>query len=81
MSNIAMIPADKEGNMLFIKDFRVDDKGRAFVKYRSTYNSIPFTETMIQSVDGGKSCVICGDDGTILFRFPTFKLEGLEITI
>jgi hypothetical protein len=64
---IACIPADTE-NKLFIKDFRMDND-RAFVKYRSTYNDIPFVETQIYSVDGGQNVAITGDDGTILFRF------------
>ena len=64
-----MIPADRDGNRLFLKDFR-EDKGRYFVKYKSTYNDIPFVDTEIWIVDGGKNFVITGEDGTILWRFP-----------
>lgn len=42
MATIAMISADSNGNKLFIKDFRVDEKGRTFIKYKSTFNDIPF---------------------------------------
>ena len=69
MSNvICCIPADNNGNKLWIKDFREDGK-RAFVKYKSTYNDMPFMEVEIFSVDGGKNLVITGDDGTVLYRF------------
>ena len=34
-------------NTLFIRDLRIDEKQRAFVKYKSTYNDIPFMEAEI----------------------------------
>ena len=70
MAKIAMIPTDNLGNKLFLKDFR-RDKSRLFIKYRSTYNDVPFTETQIYSTDGdgGQNCAICGDDGTVLYIF------------
>ena len=55
MSNvICCIPADNNGNKLWIKDFREDGK-RAFVKYKSTYNDMPFMEVEIFAVDGGNN--------------------------
>ncbi len=63
---IAAIPTDKTGGKLFIKDFR-QDKDKAFVKMRSTYNDIPFFEVQLFQQDD--NCVICGDDGTVLYRF------------
>ena len=37
-----MIPADSNGNKLFLKNVRIDEKGRLFVKYKSTFNDMPF---------------------------------------
>ena len=68
MENTAMIPVDNNGNMLFVKNFtRKDD--RFFVDFKSTYNSIGFTNREIYLADEGKNFVICGDDGTVLYRF------------
>ena len=78
MVKIAMIPADEQGNKLFIKDVRVDEKKRMFVKYKSTYNDIPFMETELYGVDNGRNCAICGDDGTILYRFSIDWLNSLN---
>ena len=65
---IICIPADNEGNKLWVKDF-TEDKGKFFIKYKSTYNNIPFMETEIYLVDGDKNFVITADDGTVLYRF------------
>ena len=73
-----MIPADEQGNKLFIKDVRIDEKKRMFVKYKSTYNDIPFMETELYGVDNGRNCAICGDDGTILYRFSIDWLNSLN---
>ena len=74
MSNILCIPADNT-NKLFLKDFRVD-KDKAFIKYKSTYNDIPWREIELGS-DGNGNATICGDDGTVLFRFSLTWLEKL----
>jgi hypothetical protein len=68
MQTIACILADGYGNKLWLKDFRIENN-RTFIKYRSTYNQIPFEEVEIFLVDEGKNFVIAGDDGTVLFRF------------
>ena len=65
--NVCMIPADGEGNKLYIKNFRVED-GKPLVSFRSTYNDMPFMDTIVYSVDAD-TLAICGDDGTVLFRF------------
>jgi len=65
-TTIICIPADNEGNKLFLKDLRKDNE-RMFVKYKSTFNDIPFSETEIFNVDD--NYVITGDDGTVLWRF------------
>ena len=75
---IASIPADKQGNKIFIRDLRVDKKQRTFVKYKSTYNDIPFMEVELYGVDNGQNCAICGDDGTILYRFSVEYLGAIQ---
>ena len=67
---ICCIPADRQGNKLWLKELRLD-KGRLFVKYKSTYNNTPFTETELFTDESGQNLVITGSDGTALFRFPT----------
>jgi len=76
MSNISCIPADNKGNKLWIKDFRENGK-RMFLKYRSTYNDIPFIESEVFLVDGEHNLAITGDDGTILFRFSVNWINRL----
>jgi hypothetical protein len=75
---IACIQADAEGGKLWLKEFRIE-KDRFFVKYRSTYNDIPFLETEIYILSDKQTVVITGDDGTILYRFHINWLNGLEI--
>jgi len=75
--NIVCIPADNEGNKLFLKDLR-EDKNRIYVKYKSTYNDIPFIETGIYPADSGKNYVITGDDGTIIWRFSVEWIKKLK---
>lgn len=77
MSNIAMIPADSNGNKLFLKDVRIDEKGRLFVKYKSTFNDMPFFEVELYSVDSCQNFAICGDDGTVLYRFSALWIQKL----
>lgn len=74
-TTILSIPADNTGNKLFLKDLRKDDK-RLFVKYRSTFNDIPFLEVELFYVDG--NYVITGDDGTVLWRFSEQWLDKLK---
>ena len=77
MSNtIAMIPIDASGNMLFISDVRIENN-RIFANYKSTYNDMPLTEVELYPVDSGKNCAICGDDGTILYRFLALWIQKL----
>jgi len=76
-NTIACIPADNNGNKLWLKDFREKGK-RIFIKYKSTYNNMPFREIEIFSADGGKNLVITGDDGTVLYRFSTDWINRLN---
>lgn len=73
---VQMMPAG-HGESLFIKDFREEEDGRCFLKYKTTANDIPFTETQVQSVDGGQNIAIIGDDGTILYRFHVSLLAKI----
>lgn len=77
MNTICCIPADSIGNKLWIKDFKEKDN-KFFIKYKSTYNDVPFQEIEIYKVDGGKNFVITGDDGTVLYRFSSIWLEKLK---
>ncbi len=71
-----MIPTDSAGNFLFIKDFRIDDK-RFFAEYKSTYNQIPFIEVELFLADSDQNFTICGDDGTVLYRFSIAWMQKL----
>jgi len=75
MKTIAAIPADSVGGKLWIKDFRVDGD-KLFVKYKSTYNDIPFKETEIFNIDN--NFVITGADGTVLFRFNIGWIDKIK---
>lgn len=73
---IAQIPADNNGNVLYIKDGFIN--GDKFtIKYKTTFNDIPFTETEIFEVDD--NFVITGNDGTVLFRFSSYWLSKINI--
>ena len=74
---IAMIPTDSIGNKLFIKDLRIDEN-KVFVKYKSTYNQVPFFEVELNIIDEGKVATINGDDGTVLYRFSTGFLNAIK---
>lgn len=76
MSYITAIPADNNGNKLFLKDFR-EENNRFFVKYKSTYNDIPFVETEIFLIEQGHNFVITGEDGTILWRISPIWIQKL----
>lgn len=65
---ILCIPADNQGEKLWIKDFQERD-GRFFCQYRSTFNDIPFRETELFLADENKNLTICSDNGKALFRF------------
>jgi hypothetical protein len=73
---ITCIPADNKGNKLWLKDLKTK-QDRTYVKYKSTYNDMPFIETEIYTIGGGEHAVITGDDGTVLYRFHKSWLERL----
>ena len=77
MSNTLMIPADSNGNKLFLKDVRIDKKCRLIATYKSTFNDMPFFEVELFSVDSGQNFAICGDDGTVLYRFSALWIQKL----
>ena len=74
---ILAIPIDALGNLLWVKDYKQDEKRRHFVKYKSTYNAMPFMETKLMVVDMGQNIAICGDDGTVLYRFSVEWINKL----
>lgn len=71
---IACIPADTLGNKLWLTDFREEGE-KLMVKYKSTYSDLPFMDTELTLVDGGKNAAITGHDGTILYRFGLWWLN------
>jgi len=74
---ILCIKADEFGNKLFIKHYsKMND--RMFCFYRSTYNDMPFQETELFLVDNNKNVAICGDDGTIMWRFSIDLLDKFK---
>jgi len=65
---ILTIQADHDGNKLFLMNYhKMND--RMFCSYKSTYNDMPFQDTELFHADNNKNVVICGDDGTVLWRF------------
>ena len=77
MTYITAIPANNEGDKLYLKDFR-EANNRTYVKYKSTYNDIPFTETEVFLSDQGRNFVITGEDGTVLWRIPIYWIDKLR---
>ena len=41
-------------------------------------NDIPFQRTELFLTDENKNAIITGSDGTVIYRFPTQILKGLE---
>jgi len=76
MTIIVTVPADTRGNKLFLKDLRVESD-KTLIKYRSTYNDMPFIETELFG-DGKGNCIILGDDGTVLWRFSQQFLSNFD---
>ena len=67
METIQAIPINRNGDLLFIKDFaRNEDK--MFLSYRSMINDIPFQRQQV--FEHQNNVLITGDDGTVLYRFP-----------
>jgi len=77
MNKIQSVPIDREGNLLFLKNFEFKDN-KFFVEYRSMLNEIPFQKVEIWPTDEDKNFVITGNDGTVLYRIPTFFLLNVQ---
>lgn len=78
MNKIQAVPLNKEGDLLFLKEFR-EENGRYFIKYRAMINQIPFQETELYLVDNGQNFAITGDNAKILYRFHvSFALNTQE---
>lgn len=67
MKTIQAIPINRNGDLLFIKDFEVKED-KMVLSYRSMINDIPFIRQQVFEHQG--SVLITGDDGTVLYRFP-----------
>jgi len=79
MAHVSIIPVDRDGNLLFIKEPREDENGRLMIKYRSTLNDLPFFETYLYLADGNRNFTINGDNGAVLFRFSAeYVLQLIE---
>ncbi len=67
MKTIQAIPINRNGDLLFIKNF--EQKGnKLFLEYRAMVNDIPFRKQEVFEHQG--NLLITGDDGTVLYRFP-----------
>lgn len=76
-TTICCIPADNQGNKLWLKEFK-EENGRLFLKYKSTYNDMPFSETELFLVDANQNLAIIGDNSKVLYRFSINWLKYLQ---
>jgi hypothetical protein len=67
MKTIQSMPINRNGDLLFIKDFE-QQGDKMFLSYRSMINDIPFLRQQVFEHQG--NILITGDDGTVLYRFP-----------
>ena len=67
MKTIQSIPINRNGDLLFIKDFEQKD-GSLFLSYRAMVNDIPFQRTQVFEHQG--NILITANNGTVLYRFP-----------
>ncbi len=67
MKTIQSIPINRNGDLLFIKDFE-QKENKLFLSYRALINDIPFQRQQVFEHQG--NVLITGDDGTVLYRFP-----------
>jgi hypothetical protein len=76
MKLIQSIPINRNGDLLFIKNFE-QKENKLFLEYKSMLNDIPFMKTQVFEHEG--MTLITGEDGTVLYRFP-FEL-ALKTTV
>ncbi|MHB8871604.1 MAG: hypothetical protein ACYC5G_04075 [Candidatus Doudnabacteria bacterium] len=67
MKTIQSMPINRNGDLLFIKDFE-QKEGKLFLSYRAMINDIPFRREQVFEHEG--MILITGDDGTVMYRFP-----------
>lgn len=67
MKLIQSIPINRNGDLLFIKNFE-QQNDKLFLEYRAMLNDIPFRREQVFEHEG--NILITGDDGTVLYRFP-----------
>jgi len=77
MKTIQSIPINRNGDLLFIKDFE-QKENKLFLSYRALINDIPFQRQQVFEHQG--NILITGDDGTVLYRFPFELALKTQIT-
>ena len=73
---IQAIPAGDGNHKLLLKEPRKEGEIQ-YVKYRSTYNDMPWQEIPLALVDENRNFAITGDDGTVIWRFPVMLINRL----
>ena len=77
MKLIQSIPINRNGDLLFIKNFE-QQNDKLFLEYKSMLNDIPFMKTQVFEHEG--MILITGEDGTVLYRFPFDLALKTQIT-
>ena len=67
MKTIQVIPINRNGDLLFIKDFE-QKENKLFLSYREMINDIPFQKTEVFTEED--NLLIVGSNGAVLYRFP-----------
>ena len=67
MKTIQAIPINRNGDLLFIKDFE-QKENKLFLSYRAMINDIPFQKTEVFTEED--NLLIVGSNGAVLYRFP-----------
>jgi len=67
MKVIQSIPINRNGDLLFIKNFE-QQNDKLFLEYTAGISGVPFQRTEV-FVDQG-NCLITGGNGVVLYRFP-----------
>lgn len=67
MKLIQSIPINRNGDLLFIKNFE-QQNDKLFLEYRAMINDIPFQKTEVFTEEG--NLFIVGSNGAVLYRFP-----------
>lgn len=74
---VQMINLDARGEKLFIKEFDVNEKGEASIKYKVSVNDMPFEKVPLFEHEG--SYVITDVQGKVLYRIHPQFLQELVV--